>query len=130
MSMEPAIPEIRHAKALLGWIENCLPPIDEDRHHSWQAEPATPEALVAEIEVHVRIANGDHHTMQLTLSAPLIGSDELPAVPRPARHAAAETDTRENVTAPTEPGPTATPWADLLRNTIRRVEGIADRLRV
>lgn len=66
-----------HARHLVQWIAGCLPCVDEDRHHPWQAEPATPGALVAHIDVRVRVPGCRDRILHLTLSAPLLDADEL-----------------------------------------------------
>lgn len=74
---ERPISEITHARHLVRWIQDRLPLVDEDRHHPWLAEPPTPGALVAHIELRVRVPGYQDHATHLTLSAPLLDTDDL-----------------------------------------------------
>ncbi|MFD4407715.1 hypothetical protein ACFWPH_33620 [Nocardia sp. NPDC058499] len=62
---------------LVQWIQDCLPPIDEDRRHPWLAEPATPGALVAHIDVRVHVPGYTDRATRFTLSAPVLDTDDL-----------------------------------------------------
>ncbi|WP_433664752.1 hypothetical protein ACQPW1_22935 [Nocardia sp. CA-128927] len=58
-------------KDLLAWIEANLPPLDEHRYGPWQAEPACPGSVFADVEVRIHHAGTTDRVAAITLSAAL-----------------------------------------------------------
>ncbi|MFI6958613.1 hypothetical protein ACIBJI_34745 [Nocardia sp. NPDC050408] len=81
--------------ALLAWIEANLPVLDEDRFGPWQAAPAAPGAVTADIEVRVRIhgtATADRVTAVALSASPVTEPPEHSPMSRSV--AAAQPDSR------------------------------------
>ncbi|WP_433204690.1 hypothetical protein ACQP1G_16435 [Nocardia sp. CA-107356] len=54
---------------MVAWIEANLPELDEDRHHPWQAIPASPGAVTAGIDVRIHSPGIPDRTTNIALSA-------------------------------------------------------------
>ncbi|MFX0575093.1 hypothetical protein [Nocardia nepalensis] len=84
---------IASGTALLAWIEANLPVLDEDRFGPWQAAPAAPGAVTADIEVRIHSPATADRVTTIALSASPV--TELPAPPPMSRSpAAAQPDSR------------------------------------
>ncbi|WP_433678183.1 hypothetical protein [Nocardia sp. CA-119907] len=60
---------IGDARGLVAWIQANLPELDEDRHHPWQAIPASPGALTAGIDIRIHSPGVPDRTTNIALSA-------------------------------------------------------------
>ncbi|MEV4241346.1 hypothetical protein AB0J47_40005 [Nocardia sp. NPDC049737] len=60
---------IGDAGGLVAWIEANLPELDQDRHHPWQAIPASPGAVTAGIDIHIHSPGLPDRTTNIALAA-------------------------------------------------------------